>query len=185
MRVSQLDISYLGRKRSVAAVVEKLGVALKSDPRSILSRMGRVQRLFGRPVRALRFFARAMEVAPAGGKSRHRPDRRWSGRGAKGARFIVPSAGKRGALALFPRGRSYAESLEERLLQPAAEVASRAGRTAAGRRKQPAKDRQERTLSMRQRKEIQEMLHARRTVSDRRFLRAEIRSPEDGELAPP
>ena len=67
MRVSQLDIFYLGRKRSVAEVVEKLGVALKGDPRSVVNllRMARVQHQLGRSARSSRFFRKAMEIEPA------------------------------------------------------------------------------------------------------------------------
>ena len=62
--LSRLDVNYRGEKRSVAGVVEELGIALKREPRSVVNllRMGRVQRLLGRPVRALRFYAKAMEV---------------------------------------------------------------------------------------------------------------------------
>ncbi len=64
--LSQLNVNYRGKERSVAGVVEELGAALEREPRSVvdLLRMGRVQRLLGRPARALRFYAKAMEVAP-------------------------------------------------------------------------------------------------------------------------
>ena len=67
MRVSDLDISYLGRMRSAAAVVEKLGAALKSDPRSVVNllRMARVQYSLGRFARASRFYDKAWEIEPA------------------------------------------------------------------------------------------------------------------------
>ena len=63
---SQLDVNYRGEKRSVAGVVEELGAALKGDPRSLVNllRMGRVQRSLGRSARALRFYAKAMKIAP-------------------------------------------------------------------------------------------------------------------------